>query len=88
MTWISCFHCGGIHLGMCPRIKCIEYYPDGVIKRVEYHNGQEQLLCHRCGHSKAEHSGHTHAVGTPEPTHCSQGDGCLSFSDGPVKVMP
>lgn len=35
----SCKHCGLIHAygGVCPRIKAIEYYPDGTIKRVEYH---------------------------------------------------
>ena len=33
----SCPHCGGIHLGVCSRIKSIDYYPDGTIKHIEYH---------------------------------------------------
>ena len=37
----ACPHCssaGGyvIHTGPCPRIKAIEYHPDGTIKRVEF----------------------------------------------------
>ena len=34
----QCCHCGLIHLfsGICPRIKEIEYFPNGTIKRVEY----------------------------------------------------
>jgi len=38
-TLEKCPHCGLLHLvdsGPCPRIKAIEYYPDGTIKRVEY----------------------------------------------------
>lgn len=34
-----CPHCGCYHTSMCPRIKAIEYYPDGcTIKRIEYHD--------------------------------------------------
>jgi hypothetical protein len=33
---VCCQHCGGSHEGECHRIKSIEYYPDGSIKRVEY----------------------------------------------------
>ena len=32
-----------------------------------------------CGHSRDAHGGHTHRVGTPAPTHCSQGCGCRAF---------
>ena len=32
----KCGHCGMIHDSVCPRIKAIDYYPDGTIKRVEY----------------------------------------------------
>ena len=32
----ECRHCGNYHAGQCPRVKSIEYYPDGIIKRVEY----------------------------------------------------
>jgi len=32
-----CPYCNGIHDGVCPRIKSIEYYPNGVIKRVEFY---------------------------------------------------
>ncbi len=34
----KCIHCGyHPHQGNCPRIKAIDYYPDGTIKHVEYH---------------------------------------------------
>ena len=32
-----CVACGKIHSGPCPRIKAIEYFENGVIRRVEYH---------------------------------------------------
>ena len=43
----ACPHCSGphsavFHGGPCPRIKAVEYYPDGSIKRVEYHGKDEQ----------------------------------------------
>ena len=41
-----CAHCGGWHACQCPRIKAIEYYPDGSIKRVEYH---EPTIPPSCG---------------------------------------
>ena len=31
-----CEHCGSSHSGQCPRIKAIEYYQNGNIKRIEY----------------------------------------------------
>jgi len=31
-----CGHCGLHHGAVCPRIKVIEYYLDGSLKRVEY----------------------------------------------------
>jgi hypothetical protein len=47
MSWLEsgayagqCGHCGMIHGGPCPRIKAIEYYPDGTVKRIEYHGEQ------------------------------------------------
>jgi hypothetical protein len=33
-----CGHCGMWHAGSCPRIKSIEYYPDGTVRRLEYHD--------------------------------------------------
>lgn len=30
----NCGYCGSIHSGFCSRIKEIEYYPDGTVKRV------------------------------------------------------
>ena len=33
----GCDHCGMIHRGACPRIKRIDYYEDGRVKSVEYH---------------------------------------------------
>lgn len=38
---ITCGHCGMIHSAICPRIKSIEYYPNGTIKKVEYHSKEE-----------------------------------------------
>lgn len=35
---LGCPHCGGIHQDRtCPRIKAVEYHPDGSIKRIEFH---------------------------------------------------
>lgn len=33
-----CPHCGMVgHVGKCPLVSAIEYFPDGRVKRVEYH---------------------------------------------------
>lgn len=32
----KCGHCGNYRTGHCPLIKAIEYFPNGMIKRVEY----------------------------------------------------
>lgn len=32
-----CPHCGLVHETTCPRIKSIEYYKDGSIKKIEFH---------------------------------------------------
>ncbi len=50
-AWVptgSCPHCsaGGtfvIHYGPCPRVRAIEYFSDGAIKRVEFH-GETPVL--------------------------------------------
>lgn len=47
-----CQHCGMIHDGVCSRVKSIEYYPDGTMKRVEYHDeytSRECLMCKTWG---------------------------------------
>jgi len=31
----SCSYCGSYHMGVCPRIEEIEYYPNGSVKRVK-----------------------------------------------------
>lgn len=33
-----CHLCGSIirHLGVCPSVKAIEYYPDGTVRRMEF----------------------------------------------------
>jgi hypothetical protein len=31
-----CAHCGNYHMGVCPRVKSIEYYENGQIQRIEY----------------------------------------------------
>jgi deoxyribodipyrimidine photolyase-like uncharacterized protein len=41
-----------------------------------------------CGHAKAAHEGHTHAVGTEPPSHCSQGCGCREYGPEKRKVQP
>jgi len=33
---MGCPHCGLIHNVTCPRIKAIDYYPDGIVKRIEF----------------------------------------------------
>lgn len=33
----ECVHCGLIHKGRCQRIKAIDFYPSGDIRRIEYH---------------------------------------------------
>lgn len=33
----ACAHCGNGHIGRCPLVKSIEYFEDGRIKRIEYH---------------------------------------------------
>lgn len=38
-----CHHCGNCHNGRCPRIKVIEYYRDGSVKRVEYFDSAQPL---------------------------------------------
>ena len=35
--WCSDEHTKVYHVGPCPRVKAIEYYPDGTIKRIEFH---------------------------------------------------
>ena len=32
-----CGHCGAVHMGTCPRIKAIEYFECGTVRRIEYH---------------------------------------------------
>jgi len=36
-AWVQCGHCGNFHQGACPRVKEIEYWPNGTIKRVRYY---------------------------------------------------
>lgn len=32
----TCRWCGWAHAGVCPRVKAIEYHPNGEVKRVEF----------------------------------------------------
>ena len=32
-----CPHCGMFHATTCPRVKAVEYHPDGSVRRVEFH---------------------------------------------------
>lgn len=40
-NWIKCGHCGYMHDGVCPRLKSISYYENGMIKKIEYHGPNE-----------------------------------------------
>ena len=45
IAWQPCRWCGNVmHMGECPRVKVIEYYPNGTIKRVEFH-GYAAPIC-------------------------------------------
>jgi hypothetical protein len=37
----KCSHCGFTHDGICPRIKSLEYFENGMLKKVEYHDQNE-----------------------------------------------
>ncbi len=37
---MNCPHCGMGHSGTCPRIRAIEYHPNGTVKRIEFHSPQ------------------------------------------------
>jgi hypothetical protein len=38
---MSCPYCGFVHKTTCPRIKSLEYHPDGVtVKRITFHDPQ------------------------------------------------
>jgi hypothetical protein len=39
----KCPHCGLIHEMTCPKIKAIEYHPNGTVKRVEFFSIGDQL---------------------------------------------
>lgn len=43
-AFVECGHCGMFHAGPCPRIKAIEYFPNGMLKRVEYVTEQPKLV--------------------------------------------
>lgn len=32
----TCRWCNGLHTGTCPKVKAIEYHPNGAVKRVEF----------------------------------------------------
>ena len=33
-----CRWCGGLHVGICPRVKAIECDANGVVRRIEFHD--------------------------------------------------
>lgn len=37
MPGLQCGWCGAHHTGSCPRVKSLEFYPDGSVRRVEFH---------------------------------------------------
>ena len=38
----TCPYCGMFHIGRCPALRSIEYYPDGTVKKIVYENGQSE----------------------------------------------
>lgn len=43
---LKCQWCGVIHLTTkCPQVKAIDYWPDGKIKRVEFHADKPIVGC-------------------------------------------
>lgn len=36
----KCKYCGNYHGGHCPLVRAIEYFPNGMVKRVEYHESR------------------------------------------------
>lgn len=41
----QCGHCGMWHTGTCPKIRSIEYYENGSIKKIEYHEQAYETYC-------------------------------------------
>lgn len=39
-----CWWCGTIHGVTCPRVKALEYHPDGRVKRVEFFTPEDYPL--------------------------------------------
>jgi len=33
----KCSYCGNYHVGVCPRVASMEYFPNGMLKRIEFH---------------------------------------------------
>ncbi len=54
----ECPHCPGVqHLGgPCPKVRAVEYYPNGMIKRVEFHTDTGY------GHPFTHYADHGHAA--------------------------
>lgn len=40
---IVCQWCNGMHTGICPLVKAIEYHLDGTIKRLEFKTASDYL---------------------------------------------
>ena len=40
----NCPYCGVGHVGTCPRVKAIEYFQNGMVKRVEFHEPKPVTL--------------------------------------------
>lgn len=37
----TCPYCSAYHTAMCPKVKAIEYHPNGTVKRVELHDSAQ-----------------------------------------------
>ena len=37
-----CLYCGSYHIGICPRVKRVEYHPWGGVKSVEFHDDKKE----------------------------------------------
>lgn len=40
----KCQWCGSDHMGQCPKVSAVEYFPNGTIKRVEFHHGAQRAF--------------------------------------------
>jgi hypothetical protein len=69
-----CEHCGSeiSHKGKCPRIKCIEYWPNGTLKYVQYFSASEQYSWTAMNQPVYNITPKEHFIPNYSPTTCEQ----------------